>query len=241
MKITLMAGAAALVVAFAASGAEAGSPDGWYGAIDAGYHTLSNDGIGESSSALAPDGGTYNYKFSAKGDWVGFARLGYRLSPNWRVELEGGYRKGQIDSVMGWSGRQQPVGLCAAGVTRTVAAPACLGPNGDLDNWTVMGNVLFDILPHSKISPFVGVGVGVATINEKTFGQFSGVPAGFGAAQQNLSISATDTVFAYQGLAGLTWDATDRLSVDLTYRYLDTANAKFASTGSGTLQPGTFV
>ncbi len=85
MKITLMAGAAALVVAFASTGAQAGSPDGWYGAIDAGYHALSNDGIGETSSNLAPDGADFNYKFSVKGDWVGFARLGYRLNPNWRV------------------------------------------------------------------------------------------------------------------------------------------------------------
>ena len=109
MKITLMAGAAALVVAFAASGAQAGSPDGWYGAIDAGYHSLTGSGIDTKSFNNAPDGAPYGYKFSTDSDWAGFARLGYRINPNWRVELEGGYRKGDFGSIRGASTRAQPL------------------------------------------------------------------------------------------------------------------------------------
>ena len=49
---------------------------------------------------------------------------------NWRVELEGGYRKGDISSIRGASARAQPYALCTANVIRTAAAPACGSPGG---------------------------------------------------------------------------------------------------------------
>ena len=54
MKITLMAGAAIAVVALAATGAQAGSPDGWYGAIDVGYHDVDLVGA-QGEAARRPD------------------------------------------------------------------------------------------------------------------------------------------------------------------------------------------
>ena len=93
-----------------------------------------------------------------------------------------------------------------------------------------MGNVIYDFMPSSRINPFVGLGVGVARVDVKTLGQFSAVPAGQ-TPYQNLSIDDNDTVFAYQGLAGLAWQATDRLSVDLTYRMLGTASAEVGLDG----------
>lgn len=259
MKVKLLAGAA-LAAAFAASGAQAqgffgssGPPSlGFYGALDAGWHQLEKGGIHTHSSNNAPDGAPYGYKFAiqGEGDFAGFGRLGYRLSPNWRVEVEGGYRKGQINSIRGSSNRSQPYALCTAGVTRTTAAPSCGRPNGDLNAYTAMGNVIYDFLPNSRLSPFLGAGVGGMNVAVKTLGQFSGKPVGgaFAAntaanpAYQNLSIDDDQWVFAYQGLAGLTYQATSQLSFDLTYRYIKTADAKFASVGSapGGFQPGVF-
>src|SRR5690606_36804523 len=82
MKIKLLAGVA-MAGRFTAGAANA-DPNGWYGAIDAGCHTTeveTNRGIDE---------------FEVDDDWAGFARLGYRFTENWRVELEGGYRPGEL-------------------------------------------------------------------------------------------------------------------------------------------------
>lgn len=259
MKVKLLAGAA-LAAAFAASGAQAqgffgasGPPSlGFYGALDAGWHQLERGGVHTHSSNNAPDGAPYGYKFAiqGEGDFAGFGRLGYRVTPNWRVEVEGGYRKGEIQSIRGSANRSQPYALCTAGVIRTAAAPTCGSPGGDLNAYTAMGNVIYDFLPNSKISPFLGAGVGGMNLSVKTLGQFSGKPTGgaFAAntaanpAYQNLSIDDDQWVFAYQGLAGLTYQATSQLSLDLTYRYIKTADAKFASVGSapGGFQPGVF-
>src|SRR4051812_22046248 len=168
MKLKLLAGAAFAAV-FAASGAHAGSPDGWYGAVDVGYHAM--DGLEGASSNAASNGVPYRWTWFTDNDWTGFARLGYRFNPNWRLELEGGYRKGDLRSVRA-RGSQTPAfnntGLCAPGIVRTAGAPACGSPTGKVDAWTGMVNVLYDIMPSSKISPFVGVGLGVNRVSIKT-------------------------------------------------------------------------
>ena len=125
MKFKLLAGAA-LATMFVASGAAA--QVGWYGAVDLGYHWP--EGIEATSSANAADGAPYHWTFNQEGSWAGFARLGYQLDDHWRVELEAGYRDGDIESVRG--GPQAIVGLCTPGVIRTAAAPTCGSPGGDL-------------------------------------------------------------------------------------------------------------
>jgi len=84
MKFKLLAGAAMAAV-FAASGAAAQVylPYGWYGAVDLGYHWPT--GIDADSSNLAANGTKYNWTFSQKDDWAGFARLGYKFTDHWRV------------------------------------------------------------------------------------------------------------------------------------------------------------
>ncbi|HEY9217142.1 MAG TPA: outer membrane beta-barrel protein, partial [Phenylobacterium sp.] len=93
-----MAAAAALALSGLASGASA-QDTGWYGAVDLGYHWP--EGLEASSSTNAINGQPYNWDFNQEDDWAGFARLGYQLTPNWRVELEGGYRPGDIESIRG--------------------------------------------------------------------------------------------------------------------------------------------
>ncbi|MEI6440595.1 MAG: OmpA family protein [Alphaproteobacteria bacterium] len=239
MKFKLLAGAAIAAVCVA-SGASA-ADTGWYGAVDMGYHAP--DSFTLSSSNNASNGKPYEWNLSQKEDWAGFARLGYRVSNNWRVELEGGYRPGDVNSFRGGA-NQAIAGLCAPGVIRTAAAPTCGTPLGNLQVWSLMGNVLYDFAPDAAISPFVGAGLGVNQIKvDGVSGQFSTVTGAISAlnpAYQNLSISKSDTTIAYQLIAGAAWKATDRLNVDLTYRYLGGADASFGSTGTHALQPGVF-
>ena len=239
MKFKLLAGAAiaAVCVATGASAADTG----WYGAVDMGYHWP--DSFSLSSSNNSANGNPYEWNLAQKEDWAGFARLGYRVSNNWRVELEGGYRAGDVNSFRGGA-NQAITGLCAPGVIRTAASPNCGAPTGSVQVWSLMGNVLYDFMPDSTINPFVGAGLGVNQIKvDGLLGQFSTVTGAISAANpayQNLAISKSDTTIAYQLIAGLAWKATDRLDVDLTYRYLGGADSSFKSTGSHALQPGEF-
>jgi OOP family OmpA-OmpF porin len=239
MKFKLLAGAAMAAVC-AASATGAAAQVGWYGAVDLGYHWP--ESLEATSSGNAANGIPYTWEFNQEKDWAGFARLGYQFTDHWRIELEAGYRTGDMDSIRGGS-NQAITGLCAPGVTRSATAPGCGSPGGDLRSWTAMGNVLYDFAPDATFSPFLGVGLGVNHSSLRVNGQFSNVTGALTAtnpAFQNLTIDDSDTAFAWQGIAGIAWKATDRLKLDLTYRYLGGSDLDFGSVGSAQLQPGVF-
>ena len=237
MKFKLLAGAA-LAAVCAASGASA-QDAGWYGAVDLGYHWP--DSFELESKNTSANGKPYVWNLSQEEDWTGFARLGYRVNSNWRVELEGGYRPGDVDSIRGGT-NQAILGLCTPGVIRTAASPNCGSPTGNLQVWTLMGNVIYDFMPDSEINPFVGLGIGLVHAKaDGIVGQFSNVTGAITAANpayQNLTINDTDTAIAYQALAGLAWKATERLNIDVTYRYIGGSDLTLGSSGTHALQPG---
>lgn len=258
MKLNLLAGAALAALAVAATGAAAEQSNGWYGAVDLGYNTTGD--YKAKSTGLMADGGAYSYDVGTDDQWAGFARLGYRYSPNWRVEFEGGYRPGDITTAIGYP-RDYPTiagtgtvdtALCTVGVIRTASTP-CGGPKGSFDQTTFMVNLYYDILPESTFHPFIGAGLGLDHVKAKMIGQLSTSPS---TGVADLSMTGTDTVPAYQFLAGLAWALSDRLSLDLTYRYLGAEKAKFdgivaplsahdmtpglSDTGTGWQQPGEF-
>ena len=117
MKLKLLAGAAMAAV-FAAGTASA--QEGWYGAVDLGWHEQAEFEV--ESSLNAPNGSPITWDVNQEDDWAAFARLGYRLTDNWRVELEVGYRGGDIESVRGGP-NQQIIGLCTPGVVRNATFP----------------------------------------------------------------------------------------------------------------------
>jgi hypothetical protein len=92
---------------------------------------------------------------------AGFARLGYRLTPNWRLELEAGARAGDIADVKGDPARALPNNLCSIGSV----LPACAAPEGSLQATTLMTNLLWDFMPDTTLNPFVGFGIGVANLD----------------------------------------------------------------------------
>ncbi|ESQ94170.1 OmpA family protein [Asticcacaulis benevestitus] len=243
MKHILLASAALAAMAVAGSAA-AEQANGWYGAVDLGYNWKS-DYKARSQGAM-PDGGAYVYNVATDDDWAGFARLGYRYSPNWRVEFEGGYRPGDISSARGFA-RTYPgsaalvdTAICTTGVIRGAADP-CGSPKGSFEQTTVMVNLYYDIMPESQFHPFVGAGFGLDSVKAKMLGQLSTSPAG---TVSDLSLQGKDTVAAYQLLAGMAWELSERLSLDVTYRYLDAGKAKFNAgiEPNGTWQdPDTFV
>ena len=94
MKLKLLAGAASVaVMAAAASGASA-AENGWYGAIDIGWHT--QDNWEATNTFTAAPSGPLNYTAWTDDDYAIFSRLGYRVAPHWRVEGELGFRNSDI-------------------------------------------------------------------------------------------------------------------------------------------------
>ncbi|HYC99211.1 MAG TPA: cell envelope biogenesis protein OmpA, partial [Brevundimonas sp.] len=65
VKTFILASSAAGALALSA-GAAAADPNGWYGAIDVGYHTA------EAETS-------YGFDLEVDDSWAGFARLGYRF------------------------------------------------------------------------------------------------------------------------------------------------------------------
>ncbi|MDP1777435.1 MAG: outer membrane beta-barrel protein, partial [Brevundimonas sp.] len=202
VKTFILATSAVGALALSAGVANA-EPNGWYGAIDAGYHT-----IGEIETRSQTTGPRLN--FEVQDDWAAFARLGYRFDQNWRVELEGGYRSNDIESVDN-PNAGIPTGVCQVGPP----ASACTTPNGEISASTLMVNVIFDFGSEGDaLRPFIGMGAGINRVNTEFLGTLGG--------NRTVGVGADDSSaeLAAQFLGGLAFAISDRAHLDLTYRYL---------------------
>src|SRR5580704_7422900 len=154
MKLKLLAGAAVAGV-FAAAGAYAQPADsGWYGAVDVGAHqAMPMDTTSQFSELGGPPA---NLTVFTNVNFAGFARVGYKISPHVRIELEAGYRPASLHSVLERHFLGRPGGsiesICA--FNSVPVGSACPAPAGNNDTWTAMGNLLVDLLPDSPIDPF---------------------------------------------------------------------------------------
>lgn len=222
VKTLILATSAAGALALSA-GAASAEPNGWYGAVDAGYHQV------DDLSVLSQPGHR-QFDIETDGSWAGFARLGYRFTPNWRVELEGGYRSAnEIASITNPDGNV-PNGVCNV----TPAAGVCEGPNGDVKTATAMVNVIYDFGNADwGFRPFVGLGAGVANISTKFVGT-QGDNRGVG-----ISADDSSSKLAAQALAGVAVRLGDRANLDLTYRYLmsDMEFATYVTAGNPAVGP----
>ena len=172
MKKSLLAGTA-MTVALIASGAcaEGGMgqdggwrpESGWYGAIDAG-------GQKNWSFDATAAGTDQGFKIRTNVDWAGFVRLGYRVNPYLRFELEGGYRAAGLQSANGFKS-DHGADICAPGST---GLPNCGKPEGNMGAWTGMFDGLVDLFPHWRISPFIGGGVGIVGLKTNIKGSLAG-------------------------------------------------------------------
>ena len=217
----LASGAAAAMVA--AAGSANADPVGWYGAIDAGWHTASAEAISDGASSGL-------YEFELDDGWAAFARLGYRFDQNWRVELEGGWRNNDISTV-------DRLDAPFNDICQPAPTGACGGPDGSFDVASLMVNVLYDFGDDSwGFRPFVGLGAGVARVNTDMVGTLSTVagprPVSFGADDASTELAA-------QALAGVAIALGSRGNLDLTYRYFMT-DFEFESFTSGAPAPGAF-
>ncbi len=78
--------------------------------------------------------------------------------------------------------------------------------SGDVEQLSFMANVYHDFLPGSQIRPYLGVGLGIVD------GDVSGNVGGF-------SVSNSGTEFAYQAMAGLSYQVDSQWAIDAEYRF----------------------
>lgn len=136
--------------------------------------------------------------------WLGTAAIGHRWGGNLRTEVEGSYRRNDVDKVTG---------------------PGSAGGSGNFHSWNVMLNQYYDFNRYAGWTPYLGVGMGAS------FQEASHIGNAFTPAT---SINGWDTQFAYQGIAGLDYDITPRSTVGLRYNYFGTPRGRFdASAASG--------
>jgi outer membrane protein OmpA-like peptidoglycan-associated protein len=120
------------------------------------------------------------------------------------LEGEVTYRQNTFSSITG------PVGLGAAA-------------SGNVHSLALMADALYDFMPNSRWTPYLGVGIGAAndTVSNVTL---LGVT----------SNSANTWQFAYQGIAGVKFAATPQVSLALDFRYFGTTTPSYGIAG-GTL------
>jgi OOP family OmpA-OmpF porin len=112
--------------------------------------------------------------------WAAGGVIGYDfVGP--RVELEGIYRNNTTN-----------VGLPGTAL------------NNQVGQLGIMANLLYDFMPASVITPYIGAGAGLGLVDSNT--------------------SLGSTVFAYQGIVGLGWIVDTNFRVNLDGRYYGTSN-----------------
>jgi opacity protein-like surface antigen len=205
-------------------GAPASAQDtGFYVAGDLGYHA-------PTKIASSVEGTNENWEWGVHNNADGFLRLGYAFDSNWSVELEGGYRPGDLSSIR-------------AGVFLPIPAHIPPGVNlsnvsGDADATTAMANVLYTVPLGLPIQPFIGGGAGLVHTSIKGQGEYgfcdlclkAQTPICFVCGAQFNANGSSDR-FGWQGIAGLSWPIAPRWTLDATYRYVRASGATWVAGG----------
>lgn len=126
-----------------------------------------------------------------------FAAFGNRYQ-NLRAEIEVGYRANDLDRV-------SLDGLGSSSV------------EGDAETISLMANAFFDLLDGMAVQPFVGGGLGVASVDLEID-------------EPGLQQSEDDTVFAWQLMAGVGFPLSTNIVFDVQYRFFATADPEFDGT-----------
>lgn len=117
-----------------------------------------------------------------------------------RTEAELGYRSSVIDN-------------------HKVGGVALPNPEGKLNTLSGMLNGYVDIPTSTAFTPYLGVGLGIADVKADNYR----------AAGLNV-LDDSQTVFAYQGMAGVSYAATKNIDLFTEYKYFGTSRASVRTT-----------
>ena len=141
--------------------------------------------------------------------------IGYQVTDTFRTDLTA--ERFASD----FSGATTVASPCAGQSAGTGCAAAF---NGDVIGTSVMVNAYVDLATLAGFTPYVGAGLGVTRLDFGGFSATSTCVAGVGACLAPGSGSETlagieSWRFSYAVMAGLSYDVTDRVKLDLGYRF----------------------
>ena len=144
-----------------------------------------------------------------------------------RIEAEVGYRSANVDNYRSAvrTGAYLPNGTLAFAVPGNFDYAG-----GRTSALSFMVNGMLDFGDDDGIQGFVGGGVGVARVKASRY-----------ALNTNGSfLDDSDTVFAFQGIAGVRAPITDRIDATLKYRFFNSSQVKLIDVNGRTLNAGRF-
>jgi OmpA-OmpF porin, OOP family len=168
----------------------------FYASVGGGINRLSDSDIA---------GGFVEHRYSD--GWSGIGSLGYGFANGIRTEFEMGYRRNALDSVY-----IPPVPLAGRSELR-------MSGTGHVAAWTFMGNVLYEYTNTSSFSPYLGGGLGLASLHYDNAGGQNA--SGFVA-----PVHGDESALAAQAIVGINYNLMDNMRVFADYRYLTTASPK---------------
>ena len=225
---------AALAFALVSFGVSARAADGPYVGIGGGISILNDSDVTAPAREPYPP---LNAEAGLDAGFVVKGTAGYALTNGLRVEGEIGYRKNNLDG-MNVKSPGSLVELAAPATTTYANLPshfqmaaqnAVTGTqslSGDISVLTFMSNVYYDFDLGSGWKPYVGGGLGVASVSLE-----SKSASGITLADDK------DTVFAYQAGGGVGYEFAasedHAITVSLDWRYFRTADPTFKGAVTG--------
>jgi outer membrane protein OmpA-like peptidoglycan-associated protein len=179
-------------VAFAgfSGSAEAVHFHGWYIGLEGGISHIED--LDQVTGFPTAHGTSFrNSKSQFDEGWAVFATSGYAFDNNWRVEGELGYRSNALE--------------------RAHASGSVTTRSGELNEYTLMANVLYDLQIASGTSLTLGFGVGADNVHYRL----------------DSTADDDDWALAYQGIVGLNQKIASQLDFFVTYRFLRVTGPTF--------------
>jgi opacity protein-like surface antigen len=138
--------------------------------------------------------------------WAMTGAVGHRWNNQWRLEFELGYRDNESEDLV------------------VIPGPLADTMFADVTQFSQMINLLYDFPLGDNLALTLGGGVGGVQVQ---------VDAGGLAGLSVIAFDDDDYVFAYQGIAGLSYDISDKMELFAEYRYFATDEVSVV----GTLAP----
>ena len=180
--------------------AQTASKSGLYGSLSGAYNFFNQKQDAEQTTKAT--GAKAPYELDVDDGLGGIVTLGYNFGGT-RLELEGGYKENDIDSLS--------VGAFGVG-------GIFLGTDGEVRTLSGMINLIYDVPVEGKLRPFVLGGVGLAN-HEIDISRI---------ANTNVAFKDDDTVFTYQVGAGLAYEVGESADLLVQYRYMSSGGVTVA-------------
>ena len=210
------------------------APQGWYVRGEIGYAPWISEGspdyrIYDAGGALASSGEFDSARFS-KPFSAGLG-IGYQFTDVFRADLTTDFFKGDFN------GTARSTSPCSA--SAPTGTGCAYGQGADFRAYGVMANGYVDLATVAGFTPYVGVGAGATNLRWDTVtsrpacvdGTSACSGAGFAAERFDGDSSWR---FTYALMAGVSYNVTEQVKLDLGYRYSDVAGGDmFGSVADG--------